>query len=836
MSSCLLKSFNELTEKIKLDFANYDFNQVLRYVSQDYGSKLVLRWKLLSNLRKRSASNFEKLLGHQHSEPVNWILNDIHALELLLCSGYVQEHKWIEVIELLSAIVATDPSAKSGYKLRLAAALALTFSTPVKSLADQSLELDAIERYRSFVKWADAGKLFNNFKDLTTWQMRYVVGSWATDNELEWARENVPLEFKSPKLIGEATHAMIKYKETNEEGISVHDGARYYANKPVTLAVMLEVGAVCGGISKFGCAMSQAFGIPAIPIGQPGHCAFLWWKEGKWILSNDVSGLGKSVIHDWIQWTWDKNAEFVLLMEHSQQDFDKFVLSEKLRIAAKFCSNGITLKLLDAALALCVSNYLLWRDLAKNCDNCDVNKINKTWMLDAVGKLDYFNGTELLTKGSIVKVSDCHERGKNIVDGTESEWWTSKENGWVEIDLGGDCAITSLRIQWWGTSVSKNYMVYATQKHGAYEIVRTNDDEIQSPEGYNSWSTLYGWEMKTARVKIVLNNGSLDPWGFGRWFGIRQILVSGKRERKNKVLSRIKVVGMNKSQDSAQENANISNLEWLPKGLEAYVEIPLGQLCFLDKIELQWWGDFIRKELIVLGSVDGIQFNKFWAKAPIDTTEVNGWTCLKINTVLSDLRLEVKNSTQHKWLLKEFGLQNVMIHGEEISVKNLLIKKAKDELSAWPMVLDHVSSMLFEADFELLSSMAKCRTSDCHERAQNIIDGTQSEWWSENQDAWVEIELQSQSQIYGVKIQWWGTSVSRDLRVYIVNEEGKLSKVKTSADELKSPADYNDWSIFSGWNASTKIIRFELKDGSLDPWGMGKYFGIRQIIVTGFVV
>ena len=665
--------------------------------------------------------------------------------------------------------------------------------------------------------------------------MRYVVGSWATDKELEWARENVPLKFKSPKHIGEATHTMMKYKETNKEGISVHDGARYYANRPVTLAVMLEVGAVCGGISKFGCAMSQAFGIPAMPIGQPGHCAFLWWKEGEWVLSNDVSGLGKSIIHDGIQWTWGKNAEFVLLMEHSQQNFENFVLSEKLRIATKFCNKGIIIKLLDAALAHSVSNYLLWRDLAKNCENCDVNKLNKTWMLNIIGELDHFNATELLSKGSIVKVSDCHERGKNIVDGTGSEWWTSKESGWVEIDLGGDCIITSVRVQWWGTSVSKSYVVYATQKHGAYEIVRTNGDEIQSPEGYNSWSTLCGWEMKTARVKFVLNDGSLDPWGFRRWFGIRQIQIIGKRERKNKVLSNIKPVEINKCQDLPQESANISSLEWLPKGLEAYIEIPLGQLCYLDKVEFQWWGDFIGKEIMLSGSVDGIQFNKFWTNALIDTTEENNWTCLPINKVLSDLRLEVKNNNQHKWVMKkDFGLQSIIIHGEEISVKNLLIEKAKKELSAWPVVVDHVCSMLFEADLQLLSLMAKCRTSDCQERAQNIIDGTQSEWWSENQEAWVEIELQSQSQICGVKIQWWGTSVSKDLRVYIVNEEGELTNVKTSADELKSPVDYNDWSIFRGWDAETKTIRFELRDGSLDPWGMGKYFGIRQIIITGF--
>ena len=103
------------------------------------------------------------------------------------------------------------------------------------------------------------------------------------------------------------------------------------------MAVMHEVGAVCGGVSKFGVAMAQAFGVPAMPVGQPGHCAFLWWKNGDWVLSNDVSRVNKSTVHEGIQWSWTDQAAFVWLMEDTQKDMEKYIMSEKLRIAAKFC-------------------------------------------------------------------------------------------------------------------------------------------------------------------------------------------------------------------------------------------------------------------------------------------------------------------------------------------------------------------------------------------------------------------------------------------------------------------------------------------------------------------
>ena len=94
----------------------------------------------------------------------------------------------------------------------------------------------------------------------------------------------------------------------------------------LSLQVLHEVGAVCGGVSKFGVAMAQSFGIPAMPIGQPGHCAFIWWKgdEEGWVLSNDVSGLARSTMHDGIQWTWGEKISYVLLMEAAQKNVEKY--------------------------------------------------------------------------------------------------------------------------------------------------------------------------------------------------------------------------------------------------------------------------------------------------------------------------------------------------------------------------------------------------------------------------------------------------------------------------------------------------------------------------------
>jgi len=470
--------------------------------------------------------------------PHQWILSEPHILKLLLTSGYVQDHKWLEAVDLLTKILDLDPEARSGgYRLNLAVAIALTFSSQVKSFASyDKASIDPLSRYQNFVRWAEGEVLFPIHTSLSVWHLRYVVASWATDDELEWARDNVPDEFKMPEKIGEATHKMVAYNECNASGVSIHEGAKFYNDQPQTLARMAELGAVCGGISKFGVAMAQAFGIPATPVAQPGHCAFLWWKEGEWTINNDVGGLSQASTHDGIQWSWNKSSTYIMLMEKAQQDRDLLVSSEKLRWASKFVKQSCSkLKVLDRATGICPPNFLLWRDLASLCRQNSTDAFN-TWIAKEAAKI---NGVTDISSRATVTVSDCPERGQNVIDGTSSEWWTGEETAWLELDLGRDCLVTDVRIQWWGISVSKDYTVLAAGQDGEFQKVFDTEAELESAEGYNSWSRLPGWSQETHRIRIELKEGQMDPWNMGKWIGIRNIVVEGMEAHPPRTLTAV---------------------------------------------------------------------------------------------------------------------------------------------------------------------------------------------------------------------------------------------------------------------------------------------------------
>ncbi len=356
-AATLEESWNESAKSISETLKNKNASAIEKNTLTQEGSHALLRWKLLSLL----GADGRKSLEEAQPTESKWLLGDRGALELFMTSGNPAENRWSDAARIFCQIIAKDPTAKSALALRIAVATSLVFAQPVKALADEAI-IDPIARYESFRKWNDEGVLFASFRDLNAWQMRYVVGSWATDEELVWARANIKPELKVREKIGEGAY-MVKYRDVNSKGVSVQRGREYYDGRPMTLAVIDEVGGVCGAISKFGSAMCQAFGVPAMPVGQPGHCAFIWESAPHtWTLGNNISGWAQSHCHDGISIPWGRASWFVRMMSDAQQDRDGFVNAECLRIAAECARIDVRNDLLAQACKRSPLDFGAWQD------------------------------------------------------------------------------------------------------------------------------------------------------------------------------------------------------------------------------------------------------------------------------------------------------------------------------------------------------------------------------------------------------------------------------------------------------------------------------------------
>jgi hypothetical protein len=334
--------------------------QIKKIADHPVLSLALAQWRLLTSC---GPENVKTMATAEGVPFLAWLLSNREALHAYLGSGPLDKESTAHGLEIWRDIFKADPQSREGLWLRVAAAVALAHTVPVKCIADGS-EIDPVRRYQYFKNAQSSGLLFDSFSKAATWELRFVVNSWSRDEELAWVVNAVDAKNKTQEKIGEACW-MVPYRLTNSKGVSVQNGPEYYEHKPVTLELMHTVGGVCGAISRFGTSAAQAFGVPAMPVGQPGHCAFLWKKDPQsWRTGNDISGWAGSTEHGGIYIHWGNRGSYVLLMEQAHREPLRFLASEQARwLAAATAEPAKATALLETAAKIQPLNGGVWLDL-----------------------------------------------------------------------------------------------------------------------------------------------------------------------------------------------------------------------------------------------------------------------------------------------------------------------------------------------------------------------------------------------------------------------------------------------------------------------------------------
>ncbi len=209
----------------------------------------------------------------------------------LMFSGPLPEDA-AKMIRIAEALWKADRSGLANRQdLTTAAAVALMYAQ--KDWPEEQAEA----RYVYFRDSRKAGKLHPTFETLATWEKRFVVsaggnGGWAGEGgwgeeSLIWLRDHVKLPVKD--YTGACWQA--PYRLENVFGDSIH-GSKYYApfGHMIHAERVREVGGVCGSLSHYGATAARANGIPAITMGEPGHCAYaVRTARGEWTPAYSLS-------------------------------------------------------------------------------------------------------------------------------------------------------------------------------------------------------------------------------------------------------------------------------------------------------------------------------------------------------------------------------------------------------------------------------------------------------------------------------------------------------------------------------------------------------------------
>ncbi len=197
------------------------------------------------------------------------------------------------------------------------------------------------DRYIYYYSSFKQGKLNYLFNDLQYWETRLVTGSmepgqsgWGSVRSMTWERDNVRLPVEG--YLGAAFQ--LQYRLKNIAGDSVFSSEYLapvlkYTNNTTAWAHR-EIGGVCGALSHYGAYAALAAGLPAMTMGEPGHCAYTVRVNGKWEKSNSIywqHGLHKTF---WGEHTWD----FLVLMQKLYDDRYMTLASDQLVALGDFLS------------------------------------------------------------------------------------------------------------------------------------------------------------------------------------------------------------------------------------------------------------------------------------------------------------------------------------------------------------------------------------------------------------------------------------------------------------------------------------------------------------------
>lgn len=205
-----------------------------------------------------------------HRAFLAWLLRNKQAMDLYL-EGAVpialaarEQNTYalpVAALEIWKNIHEADPESRDGLCLRLAIATALYPPGSVNIGAGGAAKpADPVARYHYFKAAHKNGELFPSFDHLTVWEYGKIVSSGASDDDLTWARNM--LNTWRPDL---------RIKEQVVRSTSMV----WRRTSPIpydnSFKNVLAGGGKCGPRSSWSVMICQAFGIPAVGVGQPGH-------------------------------------------------------------------------------------------------------------------------------------------------------------------------------------------------------------------------------------------------------------------------------------------------------------------------------------------------------------------------------------------------------------------------------------------------------------------------------------------------------------------------------------------------------------------------------------
>ncbi len=284
----------------EMKLANSLFTDLNSVLGTDKIDGKLVKANILTHATPYGLAAFAEKSAAEKTLVTQLLANEKLMKEMLLAGG-ARFGKYGEAMKIYTDIQKASPKAKSDLFQRLALATALEHANPIaqgnaKAVTDGPAVVDPVKRYLHYEKAYLDGELDPAFKDLTTWEYRFVINHDVPDEISTWGRKM--LQTYRPDHIYTPDYGWRYVAAVKSEVPYGSENQKYDVDTLHQHQNIAKNGGICGRRAFFGRFMLRSFGIPTWGVTQKAHAALSHWTPKGWVVN-----LGAGYQHSW----WDKD-------------------------------------------------------------------------------------------------------------------------------------------------------------------------------------------------------------------------------------------------------------------------------------------------------------------------------------------------------------------------------------------------------------------------------------------------------------------------------------------------------------------------------------------------
>jgi hypothetical protein len=284
-----LEDLREQTQSEVLDAAGALLADLTPVLASDALDSKLMRIAILTHGTPRGLAEFAQQ-GADEEKLLEALFADEALMRQILEAGGANGGEYGEMMQVYTAILAQSERARERGAIFQRLALGTAIQMPwlhgkaeggVHGIVDRDNSgIDQVARYLHYEKAFLDGELDPAFKDMNTWECRFITNSEYSNEDLTWMRRM--MRTYRPDQITTDDYKW-RYVRLIKDDVpycsTTHDpslGSR--AQMEVAL------GGVCGRRAFLGRLTTRAFGIPTRASTQTGHAALSHWTPDGWVI------------------------------------------------------------------------------------------------------------------------------------------------------------------------------------------------------------------------------------------------------------------------------------------------------------------------------------------------------------------------------------------------------------------------------------------------------------------------------------------------------------------------------------------------------------------------